>query len=63
MTVLPVHIAAGALGILSGALALYAAKGAALHRKSGTVFVISMVAFGESSRGTTVSAASDGGVI
>jgi len=43
MTVLPVHIAAGALGILSGALALYAAKGAALHRKSGTVFVISML--------------------
>jgi len=43
MTVLPLHIAAGALGILSGALALYAAKGAALHRKSGTVFVISML--------------------
>ena len=43
MTVLPVHIVAGALGILSGALALYAVKGAGLHRSSGTVFVISML--------------------
>jgi len=43
MTVLPVHIVAGALGILSGTLALYAVKGAGLHRKSGTVFVAAML--------------------
>ena len=43
MVLLPFHIVAGALGILSGTLALYAVKGAGLHRKSGTVFVISML--------------------
>ena len=44
MGLLPFHIVAGALGILSGTLALYAVKGAGLHRKSGTVFVIAMLA-------------------
>lgn len=39
-----VHITAGALGLLSGYIALAAAKGAALHRKSGMVFVYSMLA-------------------
>jgi uncharacterized membrane protein len=43
MVLLPLHIVAGALGILSGTLALYAVKGAGLHRKSGTVFVIAML--------------------
>jgi len=43
MVLLPFHIVAGALGILSGTLALYAVKGAGLHRKSGTVFVIAML--------------------
>ena len=43
MGLLPFHIVAGALGILSGTLALYAVKGAGLHRKSGTVFVIAML--------------------
>ena len=32
---LPLHVLAGAIGILSGAVALYAVKGAVLHRKSG----------------------------
>ena len=43
MMLLPVHIIAGALGIVSGAVALYAVKGATLHRKSGRVFVYSML--------------------
>jgi hypothetical protein len=43
-TVLLVHIVAGALGIVSGTVALFAAKGANLHRKSGMLFVFSMVA-------------------
>jgi uncharacterized membrane protein len=38
-----IHIAAGGLGIVSGYVALYAAKGAGLHRRSGMVFVFSMV--------------------
>ena len=40
---LVVHIAAGTLAIVSGFVALYAAKGARLHRKSGMVFVYSML--------------------
>lgn len=41
--VLPIHIAAGALALASGYLALYAAKGAGLHRRSGVLFVYAMV--------------------
>lgn len=41
--VLPVHIAAAAIGLLSGAVALAAAKGRALHRGSGVVFVYAMI--------------------
>jgi uncharacterized membrane protein len=44
-----VHILAGALALLSGFVALYARKGAALHRRSGTLFVramLTMCAFG-----------------
>jgi uncharacterized membrane protein len=43
---LSVHIIAGAVGILSGFLALYAMKGGALHRKTGGVFVYAMVTMG-----------------
>jgi uncharacterized membrane protein len=38
-----VHILAGLAGIASGAVALYAAKGAGLHRKAGMVFVYTML--------------------
>jgi uncharacterized membrane protein len=38
-----VHIAAGILSLLCGYVALYAAKGGALHRRSGTVFVYTML--------------------
>ena len=40
---LGMHIVAGALGLLAGFVALYVAKGAWLHRKSGTVFVYTMI--------------------
>ena len=40
---LVVHIFAGALGLLSGAVALSTAKGARLHRKSGMLFVYAML--------------------
>jgi uncharacterized membrane protein len=43
-TTLVLHIIAGSLGLVSGYTALYAAKGATLHRKSGMVFVSSMLA-------------------
>jgi uncharacterized membrane protein len=39
----PVHVIAGSIGIVSGLLALYALKGARLHRRSGMVFVCAML--------------------
>jgi uncharacterized membrane protein len=39
----PLHAIAGLLALASGAVALYAKKGAMLHRKSGMVFVYSML--------------------
>lgn len=41
-----VHIAAGSIAILAGYIALFAAKGAGLHRRSGTVFVYAMIVMG-----------------
>jgi uncharacterized membrane protein len=37
------HIVAGLIGLASGAVALYALKGARLHRKSGMIFVYAML--------------------
>jgi hypothetical protein len=38
-----IHIIAGLMAIASGAIAMIAAKGSPLHRKSGNVFAISML--------------------
>jgi uncharacterized membrane protein len=38
-----VHIVGGSLGLVAGAVALFAMKGARLHRKSGMVFVYAML--------------------
>lgn len=38
-----VHIVAGTLGLLTGYVALSAAKGGTLHRKSGMLFVYTML--------------------
>jgi uncharacterized membrane protein len=43
MTLLPFHILAGVLALVFGYVALYATKGATLHRRSGMVFVYAMV--------------------
>jgi len=43
MTLLPVHVIGGVVGVLSGFVALYAFKGGALHRRSGMVFVVAML--------------------
>jgi uncharacterized membrane protein len=37
------HILAGCLGLVSGFIALYAAKGASMHRRSGILFVCVML--------------------
>ena len=39
----PVHVLAGGISIVAGLIALYAAKGAALHRRSGLAFAGAML--------------------
>ena len=51
---LVLHIVAGGLGLASGFVALYAAKGAGLHRKSGMVFVYAMLTM--AAAGTVIAA-------
>ncbi len=43
MTLVPVHVLAAAIGLVSGFIALYAIKGGTLHRKSGTIFAYAML--------------------
>ena len=43
MTLLPIHIIAGVIGLISGAVALATRKGANLHRKGGMIFVYAMM--------------------
>jgi uncharacterized membrane protein len=47
-SLLPVHIVAGGLAIILGGVALLAAKGGALHRQAGRLFVYAMVTMGTS---------------
>jgi uncharacterized membrane protein len=49
-----VHILAGGAAMVSGAAALFAAKGANLHRKSGRIFFYSMLAMSLSGSGIAV---------
>ena len=39
----PFHVTAGVIAIVAGFVALYAFKGGALHRKSGTIFACAML--------------------
>ena len=48
MTILPLHVVAGALALITGAVTLYAVKGGTLHRKSGMIFVCAMLAMSAS---------------
>ena len=43
---LPIHIAAGGLALVLGAVALWARKGGKLHRRSGLAFVYAMLVMG-----------------
>ena len=43
MTLLPLHIVAGVLALIAGAVAMAALKGGQWHRKSGMVFVIAIL--------------------
>ena len=43
MTLTPFHVIGGAIGAVSGLVALYTLKGGPLHRRSGTIFVYAML--------------------
>ena len=43
MVLVPVHVAAGAVAILAGYIALFAPKGARVHRRSGLIFAGAML--------------------
>ena len=45
-TILPIHIAAGGLAIVLGAVALLVKKGGTAHRRSGILFVYAMLVMG-----------------
>jgi hypothetical protein len=45
-TLLPIHIAAGGLAIVLGAVALLVKKGGTIHRRSGLLFVCAMLVMG-----------------
>jgi len=63
MMVLPLHITAGLLGLVSGAVALCAPKGAWLHRKSGILFVFSMLALSISGAGIALLSGGEASVV
>lgn len=48
MLLLPLHIFAASLALVSGAVAMFAAKGGKLHRQSGLVFVLAMLVMASS---------------
>ena len=41
--ILPIHIAAGSVGIITGTIALFTLKGGISHRRSGLAFVVAML--------------------
>ena len=43
MKLVPVHVIAAAIALVSGFIALYAFKGRTLHRNSGTIFAYAML--------------------
>ena len=44
--VIVVHVAAGGVALVAGFIALFAVKGATIHRKTGIIFVYAMVVMG-----------------
>ena len=51
---LPIHIAAGGLAIVLGAVALSVRKGGTIHRRSGLLFVYAMVVMGVSAASLSI---------
>ncbi len=58
---LPIHIAAGGLAIVLGAMALLVKKGGTLHRRSGLLFVYAMLVMGTTAAILALRAGRDSG--
>jgi hypothetical protein len=58
---LPIHIAAGGLAIILGAVALSVKKGGTIHRRSGLLFVYAMLVMGVSASILSILAGRDAG--
>src|SRR5918995_1847108 len=58
---LPIHIAAGGLAIVLGAIALSVKKGGTIHRRSGLLFVYAMLVMGVSASILSLLKGRDGG--
>jgi len=58
---LPIHIAAGGLAIILGAVALSVKKGGTIHRRSGLLFVYAMLVMGVSASILSLLKGRDGG--
>lgn len=54
MILLPLHVIAGAIGILSGFGALFVSKGSRLHKKAGMIFVCAMLVMAASAAALSV---------
>jgi uncharacterized membrane protein len=61
--ILGVHALAAGLGLVFGCVALYAAKGATLHRKSGILFVYAILAMSLTGAGMAAFKANVGNVV
>lgn len=59
---LALHIIGGAIGIISGFIALFVGKGSTLHRRAGLVFVVAMVTMATTGAGIGVARAQWGNV-
>ena len=59
-TTLLIHIAAGGVAIVAGYMALFAAKGAWLHRRAGLLFVCAMVVMGLTASVLSVTRSAEG---
>src|SRR5712664_1747013 len=61
--ILGVHTLAAGLGLVFGCVALYAAKGATLHRESGILFVYAILAMSLTGAGMAAFKANVGNVV
>jgi uncharacterized membrane protein len=59
-TTLLIHVAAGGVAIVAGYVALFAGKGARLHRRAGIVFVCAMLVMGVTASALSLASGAEG---